>query len=356
MARYPEKYLISGSDKSVLDSWLHSPSTSQRLALRAKIILKSAEGLNPEEVSRQLATSLRTVYIWRKRFKDQGLAGLKDRPRPGQPTKITAEAIREVLRLTVERLPRGETHWSIRSMARYIGLSTWQVRQIWKNADLCPHRLKSFKISNDPNFTEKVIDIVGLYMSPPENALILSVDEKAQIQVLDRTPPKFQLGPGPIERPPHDYKRHGTTNLYAAFDILTGEVMGPLIKCHRSREILDFLRPVEKATPQDMELHIILDNSSTHETETLNTWLAAHPRIHTHFTPTRASWLNAVETWFSTLERRALRRGTFNSVGDLTKAIQRFIDSHYSLSAKFFQWTKAADVISKDRSFDIKCF
>lgn len=345
MARHPEKYFISGNDKSLLESWLRSPSTSQSLALRAKIILKSAEGASPEDVRSQLGTSLRTVYVWRKRFKDQGIEGLKDRPRPGQPVKITADTVKNVLRLTVECLPRGETHWSIRSMAKYAGISTWQVRQIWKSADLRPHRLKSFKISNDPNFAEKVIDIVGLYMNPPDNALILSVDEKTQIQALERTQPMLQLAPGQIERRTHDYKRHGTTNLYAAFDIMTGEVMGRITKRHRSREFLDFLRQVEKASPKDLELHIILDNSTTHKTEAVNNWLAAHRRIHTHFTPTSASWLNAVENWFSILERKAIRRGSFTSVGDLKKAIQRFIESHNGSSAKPFKWTKTADVI-----------
>ena len=320
MARYPDKYQIKDSDKSILEAWLRCPSTIQSLALRAKIILKSAEGWSPEEVSSQLGISLRTVYIWRKRFKDNGHESLNDRPRPGQPTKISAETVKEVLRLTVERLPRGETHWSIRSMAKYAGISTWQVRQIWKSADLRPHRLKSFKISNDPNFAEKVIDIVGLYMNPPDNALVLSVDEKTQIQALERTQPMLQLKPGQIERRTHDYKRHGITNLYAAFDILTGEVTGRITKRHRSQEFLDFLRQVEKLTPKNMELHIILDNSSTHKTEAVNTWLAAHPRIHTHFTPTSASWLNAVESWFSILERKAIRRGAFTSVEDLKKA------------------------------------
>jgi len=345
MARHPEKYTIKDSDKKVLEAWLRSPSTIQSLALRAKVILKSAEGQSPEEVSSELGISLRTVYIWRKRFKDNGLEALHDRPRSGQPTKMSAETVKKVLRLTVERLPRGETHWSIRSMAMHAGISTWQVRQIWKSADLRPHRLKSFKISNDPDFAEKVIDIVGLYMNPPDNALVLSVDEKTQIQALDRTQPMLQLKPGQIERRTHDYKRHGTTNLYAAFDILTGEVMGRITRRHRSQEFLGFLRQVEKNTPQNMELHIILDNSSTHKTEAVNMWLAAHPRIHTHFTPTSASWLNAVEGWFSILERKAIRRGAFTSVADLKKAIQRFINSHNSSSAKPFKWTKTADII-----------
>jgi len=345
MARQPEKYTIKDSDKHVLRTWLRAPTTIQCLALRAKIILKSAEGHSAQEVSSQLGLSLRTVYIWRKRFKDHGLEGLKDRPRPGQPTKIKAETVKEVLRLTVECLPRGGTHWSTRSMAKSAGITCWQVRQIWNSVDLRPHRLKTFKISNDPNFAEKVIDIVGLYMNPPEKAMILSVDEKTQIQALDRTQPMLQLRPGQIERHTHDYKRHGTSNLYAAFDIMTGKVMGRITKRHRSREFLDFLRQIEKASPKDLDLHIIIDNSSTHKTEAVTSWLAKHPRVYPHFTPTSASWLNAVESWFSILERKAIHRGAFTSVGALKKAIQNFIDSHNDYSAKPFKWTKTADVI-----------
>ena len=307
----------------------------------------SAEGQSPKEVSSQLGISLRTVYIWRKRFKDHGTEGLKDRPRPGQPTKIKAETVKEVLRLTVECVPRGETHWSIMSMAKCAGTTSWQVRQIWKSADLRPHRLKTFKISKDPNFAEKVIDIVGLYMNPPENALVLSVDEKTQIQALDRTQPMLQLRPGQIERRTHDYKRHGTSSLYAAFDILTGKVMSRITKRHRSLEFIDFLKQIKKSTPKDIDLHIIMDNSSTHKTEAVNSWLAKHPRIHIHFTPTSASWLNAVESWFSVLERKAIQRGVFTSVGSLNKAIQEFINSHNAYSAKPFKWTKTAEVIIK---------
>ena len=345
MARHPEKYTIKESDKLVLGTWLRSPTTSQSLALRAKIILKSVAGHSPQDVSSQLGIAIRTVYIWRKRFKDHGIDGLKDRPRPGQPTKIKAGTVKEVLRLTVECLPRGGTHWSIRSMAKRAGITCWQVRQIWNSADLRPHRLKTFKISNDPDFAEKVIDIVGLYLNPPEKALVLSVDEKTQIQALDRTQPMLQMRPGQIERRTHDYKRNGTSNLYAAFDIMTGKVMGRITKRHRSREFLDFLRQIEKASPKDLDLHIIIDNSSTHKTEAVTSWLAKHPRVYPHFTPTSASWLNAVESWFSVLERKAIHRGVFTSVGALKKAIQNFIDSHNDYSAKPFKWTKTAEVI-----------
>ncbi len=230
-------------------------------------------------------------------------------------------------------------------MAKAAGVTTWQVRQIWKAADLKPHRLKSFKISNDPHFADKVLDVVGLYMNPPDNAVILSVDEKTQIQALDRTQPMLPLRPGQIERRTHDYKRNGTTNLYAAFNILTGQVIGRTTKRHRAKEFLDFLRQIKKAMPQNIDLHIILDNSSTHKTPEVKKWLKANPRFKMHFTPTSASWLNAVESWFGQLERRSIHRGVFTSVKELRNEIHRFIKQHNSRSAKPFQWTKTAEGI-----------
>ena len=221
-------------------------------------------------------------------------------------------------------------------MAEYAGVSRWQVHQIWKAADLKPHRLKTFKISNDPDFAEKVFDVVGLYLNPPDNALVLSVDEKTQIQALDRTQPKLQLKPGQIERRTHDYKRHGTTSLYAALNILNGEVIGRITQRHRAKEFLDFLRQIDRETPKEQDLHLILDNSSTHKTPEVKAWLEKHPRFKLHFTPTSASWLNAVEGWFGQLERRALYRGIFTSVGELKKAIRRFIQTHNEKLAKPF--------------------
>ena len=230
-------------------------------------------------------------------------------------------------------------------MAKAAGVTTWQVRQIWEAADLKPHRLKTFKISNDPEFANKVIDVVGLYMNPPDNAIILSVDEKTQIQALDRTQPMLPLKPGQIERRTHDYKRHGTTSLYAAFDIMTGQVIGRVTKRHRAKEFLDFLRQIDRSTPNDPDLHVILDNSSTHKTPEVKQWLAEHPRFILHFTPTSASWLNAVEGWFAQLERRAIYRGVFTSVKELRDEIQRFIRTHNVHSAKPFRWTKSAGSI-----------
>ena len=345
MARTYEKYTITEEQRQGLESLLRSPKTAQGLALRARIVLLTSMGKTVEEVSSQLETTLRTIYRWRKRFKEQGIQGLADRPRSGQPKKLSGESVREVLRMTVESIPREATHWSVRLMAQAARITTWQVRQIWKAADLRPHRLKNFKISNDPAFAEKVIDIVGLYMNPPENAAVFSVDEKTQIQALDRTQPMLPMRPGQIERRTHDYKRNGITNLYAAFDILTGQVLGRTTKRHRSREFLDFLRQMNRTVPAEAGLHVILDNSSTHKTAEVMKWLKANPRCTFHFTPTSASWLNAVEGWFGLLERRSIHRGVFTSVKDLRDEIHRFIKQHNARGAKPFTWTKNAAVI-----------
>jgi len=345
MARTTEQIELTVGDREALEALLRSPKTAQSMVLRARIVLMSGTGESVEAISVLTSTSTKAVYKWRNRFKESGLDGLSDLPRSGQPKRLTKQKIKDVLTLTVARIPHEATHWSVRLMAKYAGVTTWQVRQIWEAADLKPHRIKSFKISNDPRFAEKVVDVVGLYMSPPDNAIVLSVDEKTQIQALDRTQPMLQLKPGQIERRTHDYKRNGTTSLYAAFDILTGLVMGRVTKRHRAKEFLDFLRQIERSTPKGFDLHIILDNSSTHKTAEIQKWLAEHQRITLHFTPTSASWLNAVESWFSQLERRSIYRGVFSSVTELRKEIHRFIEAHNATSAKPFKWTKSASVI-----------
>jgi transposase len=345
MARTHENYTITVEEKQALDALLRSPKTAQSLAARAKIILLTASGKKAEEVAAELGTTERKVYRWRKRFKEQSLHGLQDLPRSGQPKKLSEKMIKEVLQMTVERIPREATHWSVRLMAKAARITTWQVRQIWEAADLKPHRIKTFKISNDPHFADKVVDVVGLYMNPPDNAMILSVDEKTQIQALDRTQPMLPLKPGQIERRTHDYKRNGTTNLYAAFDVLTGKVIGRTTKKHRAKEFLAFLRQIDREMPQDLDLHIILDNSSTHKTPEVKKWLTVHPRFIMHFTPTSASWLNAVEGWFAQLERRSVHRGVFSNVKELRDEIHRFIRVHNSSSAKPFKWTKNAKSI-----------
>lgn len=345
MARKHEKLEVTERDRKELEALLRSPKTPQSLALRVRIVLLCDSGQTVEEVVASLSTSSRSVYKWRNRFKTSGLDGLKDLPRSGQPRKLSADKINEVLTMTVERIPREATHWSVRLMAKAAGITNWQVQQIWSAADLKPHRLKTFKISKDPKFAEKVVDVVGLYMAPPDNAIVLSVDEKTQIQALDRTQPMLPLRSGQIERRTHDYKRNGTTSLYAAFDILTGKVIGRTTKKHRAKEFLDFLRQIDRSTRKELDLHLILDNSSTHKTPDVKKWLAAHPRFILHFTPTSASWLNAVEGWFSQLERRALYRGVFSSVKELRDEIHQFIEVHNNECAKPFKWTKSASVI-----------
>ena len=345
MARPQEHISLAEADRKALEAVLRSHKTPQSRALRARIILKSGAGESVESISAALETSTKSIYKWRNRFLEAGLDGLFDLPRSGQPRKLTEKDIKRVLTLTVERIPHEATHWSVRLMAKYAGVTTWQVRQIWEAADLKPHRLQTFKISNDPEFAEKVIDVVGLYMNPPDNAIVLSVDEKTQIQALDRTQPMLQLKPGQVERRTHDYKRNGTTSLYAAFNVLPGEVTGKVNARHRAKEFLDFMRHIERSTPKYLDLHVILDNSSTHKTAEVNAWLEKHPRIKLHFTPTSASWLNAVEGWFAQLERRAIYRGVFSSVKELKDEIHRFIRVHNAVSAKPFKWTKSAKSI-----------
>ena len=345
MARPQENIILADADRQVLEAVLRSHKTPQSRALRARIVLKSGAGESVETIATSLGTSTKSVYKWRNRFLESGVDGLFDLPRSGQPKKLTEKDIKKVLTMTVEQVPHEATHWSTRLMAKYAGITTWQVRQIWEAADLKPHRIQTFKISNDPQFAEKVIDVVGLYMNPPDNAIVLSVDEKTQIQALDRTQPMLPLKPGLAERRTHDYVRNGTTSLYAAFNILTGEVIGRVTERHRAKEFLEFMRQVDRSTPKDLDLHVILDNSSTHKTEDVKKWLAKHPRIILHFTPTSASWLNAVEGWFAQLERRALYRGTFSSVKELKDEIQRFIKVHNVSLSKPFKWTKTAKSI-----------
>lgn len=338
-------FRLKKADRAELKTWLRRKTTLGGEALRARILLALDEGASVTEIADRLHVSRPTVYTWKRRYAKEGLDGLPDRPRPGRPTTLDEKTVREILFLTTQRIPKEATHWSTRLMARYAGVTQWQVRNVWAAADLKPHRLKSFKMSNDPEFAEKVIDVVGLYLNPPTSALVLSVDEKTQIQALDRTQPLLPLRPGQIERRTHDYKRHGTTSLYAAFDVATGHVMGRITKRHRASEFIDFLRQIDRAIPDDLDLHLILDNSSTHKTEKVQAFLDDHPRFHFHFTPTSASWLNAVESWFSQLERRAIYRGVFTSVAELRNEIRRYIEVHNDCTAKPFKWTKSAQAI-----------
>lgn len=345
MAPKNKTYQVAPVDRPILEKWVRSHTAAQNIVLRSRILLLSDAGQTVEAIAAELDTSTNTVYKWLNRYQGQGLDGIRDLPRSGQPRKLSQKKVEEVLRLTQTRVPAGATHWSLRLMAKHTGITIWQVQQIWQGAGLKPHRLQTFKFSNDSEFAEKVVDVVGLYMNPPENAMVLSVDEKTQIQALDRTQPMLQLRPGQIARRTHDYKRNGTRSLYAAFDILTGKVIGRVTNKHRAKEFLDFLRQIDRSTPKELDLHIILDNSSTHKTADVTAWLDKHPRFKVHFTPTSASWLNAVEGWFSQLERRALYRGIFSSVKELRDAIHRFISAHNEIHAKPFIWTKTANAI-----------
>ncbi len=336
---------LTDSDRSELEGWLRTTTISKGLADRARMILLAADGLSVRKTAERIGVSSMSVFRWRKRFAAEGIAGLKDRPRSGQPRKMTPAKAKEILRLTTERIPKEATHWSLRLMAKYAGVTVHQVRQVWMAADLRPHRLKTFKISKDPRFAEKVVDVVGLYLHPPANAVVLSVDEKTQIQALDRTQPMLPLRPGQVERRTHDYERHGTASLYAAFDIASGKVLGRVTHRHRAKEFLAFLRQIDKAVPEWLDLHLILDNSSTHTTPEVEAFLEKHPRFELHFTPTSASWLNAVEGWFSLLERRSVRRNSFTSVEALRQELRRFIAAHNAESAKPFIWTKSAEAI-----------
>jgi len=338
-------HLLDDDSRAELRAWLRSTSLPQGQVTRARIVLALDAGERVVDVAAAQQVTTKTVHKWRNRFETEGVASLLDQPRSGRPTLIAPETIEKVLRLTTTRVPRESTHWSGRLMAEYANTTLWQVQQIWKAAGLKPHLHKTFKVSNDPDFAEKITDIVGLYMSPPTNAVVLSVDEKTRIQALDRTQPGLPLSENRIASRTHDYKRHGTTALFAAFNILTGEVTGRIAKRTRSCEFVLFLKQIERTVPKDQELHIVLDNLSAHKTLAVRERLEANPRVHFHFTPTSSSWLNAIEGWSAQLERRALYRGVHTSVAELKDAIRQFIRVHNKELAKPFRWTKTAEKI-----------
>jgi len=341
----PMEFSVHSVDKRTLNNWLRSTTLPQGQVTRARIILALDQGWTPTAVAQAQQVSAKSVHKWRNRYLEAGIDGLYDQSRSGRPTKITKKIVKRVLDLTTQYVPEEATQWSVKLMAKHAQITTWQVRQIWKAANLKPHRLKTFKISNDPDFADKVIDIVGLYMNPPANSMVLCVDEKTQIQALDRTQPGLPLSEGKIGSRTHDYKRHGTTCLYAAFSVLTGRVIGKMTDRTRSKEFLSFMKKVDRSTPRGKDLHVILDNHSAHKTAEVKAWLQNKPRIHFHFTPTSSSWLNAVEGWFAQLERRSLYRGVFSSVPDLNEEIKRYIEVHNRETAKPFKWTKDAKSI-----------
>lgn len=335
---------ITQEQRTTLEDWTRRPKTAQALALRARIVLACAEGKPNSVVAQLTGVRQQTVGKWRSRFTGMGVQGLLDEPRPGTPRRISDADVEKVLTMTLESLPRDATHWSTRSLARQSGLSHSTVSRIWRAFGLQPHRSETFKLSKDPLFIEKVRDIVGLYLNPPDRAMVLCVDEKSQIQALDRTQPMLPMRPGQVERRSHDYKRHGTTSLFAALDMKTGAVIGECHRRHRSSEFRKFLDTIEQNVPQSLEVHLILDNYGTHKTASIRNWLAKRPRFHVHFTPTSASWINLVERWFATLTDKQIRRSSHHSVRELEAAIKSYLAINNQAPSPFV-WTKTADEI-----------
>ena len=335
---------MSVEEKETLERWARRPKTAQALAVRARILLRCAEGVDNSAVAAAMGITGQRVGKWRSRFLEKRLEGLLDEPRPGAPRQIHDEDIERVLTMTLESTPRDATHWSTRSMAKVSGLSQTAVSRIWRAFALQPHRSETFKLSKDPLFIEKVRDIVGLYLDPPDRALVLCVDEKSQIQALNRTQPLLPMRPGQPERRTHDYVRHGTTSLFAAFDIASGRVIGQFHRRHRAAEFLKFLDRIDSQVPPELDVHLILDNYATHKTARIRRWLAKRPRFHVHFTPTSASWINLVERWFATLTQKQIRRGSHRSTYELETAIRKYLEA-YNQDPKPFVWTKTADEI-----------
>jgi transposase len=336
--------VLSAEERAQLESWERRRTSAQALAERSRVVLAAAEGLKNAEIAERLGVHRGTVTKWRNRFAEHRLDGLSDEPRPGQPRKITDQKIEEVITKTLESAPQDATHWSTRSMAKEVGLSQTAVSQIWRAFGLQPHRQDAWKLSQDPWFIEKVRDVVGLYMNPPERAVVLCVDEKSQIQALNRTTPILPMLPGTPQRATHDYTRHGTSSLYAALDLATGKVIGRLHSRHRAIEFKKFLTTIENEVPDELDVHLVLDNSSTHKTPQIRRWLLAHPRFKLHFTPTSSSWMNLVERWFAELTNKKLRRSAHTSVRQLNSDIRAWIDS-WNDDPRPYVWTKTADQI-----------
>jgi transposase len=336
--------VLTDEERSQLEAWARRPKSAQALALRSRIVLASAEGGSNVEVGDRLGVARSTVRKWRNRFAEQRLDGLLDDPRPGRPRTVTDDQVEAVITKTLESTPRNATHWSTRSMAAELGLSQSAVSRIWRAFGLQPHRQESWKLSKDPLFVDKVKDVAGLYLAPPERAVVLCVDEKSQIQALDRTSPVLPMLPGTPQRATHDYKRHGTSSLYAALDITTGKVIGQLHARHRAVEFKKFLTTIDREVPDHLAVHLVLDNASTHKTPAIQRWLLAHPRFVVHFTPTSSSWLNLVERWFSELTTKKLKRGAHTSVRALNADIRAWIDT-WNESPRPYVWTKTSDQI-----------
>lgn len=344
LGRPTQPIVLSDETRKQLLSITRSLSLPHNLVRRAKIILMAAEGSTNKMIAEKLDLAPIVIGMWRRRFLRQGLMGLYDGHRPGGPRSISDERIARLIKKTLDKRPKRDTHWTCRSIAQETRLSKSTVQRVWQAFAMQPHRQKHFKLSTDPFFVEKVRDIVGLYLNPPESAMVLCVDEKSQIQALDRTQPILPLGLGYVEGVTHDYIRHGTTTLFAALDIASGEVLTQCKARHRHQEFLTFLRHIDANVPEDLDIHLVIDNYATHKHAKVRNWLAARPRYHVHYTPTYSSWLNQVEIWFNIITQKAIRRGTFRSVKALIEKIQLFVD-HYNKNSKPFMWTATAESI-----------
>jgi len=346
MGRPTKPIVLKQEERSKLQEWARRPKTAQRLAMRARIVLGCADGKENRQVARELRITDQTVCKWRERFRKDGLEGLADEPRPGAPRKISDAQVEALITRTLESTPEQGTHWSTRTIAQASGMSQSAISRIWRAFSLQPHRVETFKLSTDPFFVEKVRDIVGLYLNPPERALVLCVDEKSQVQALDRTRPVLPLRPGVPARQTHDYIRNGTTSLFAALDVATGKVIGSCHRRHRHQEFLRFLERIEEAVPEHLDIHLVMDNYGTHKMPKVKRWFARRPHYHVHFTPTSASWLNQVERFFGLLTEKRIRRGTFGSVRELEAAIRAYL-AHHNEAPTPFTWTATADSILK---------
>ncbi len=345
MARQRIKINLNEDDKTALKQLVEDRNTPAKIVWRARIVLATAAGLGTMAITRAVGISKRTVWRWQERFVKEGIEGLKrDKTRPPGIAPLEQAIKLKVLAKTVNEQPENATHWSVRTMAKEFGISRSSVQRIWAEAGLKPHQVRTFKISNDPLFEEKVSDVVGLYMNPPDKALVLCVDEKSQIQALDRTQPGLPMKKGRAGTMTHDYLRHGTTTLFAALDVKSGLVVGECLPRHRAKEFLRFLRRINRVVKKHLDIHLVLDNYATHKTPAVKAWLAKHPRFHLHFTPTGASWLNLIERFFAEITTKRIRRGTFNSVAELEEAIHDYLD-HRNTNPKPFVWTKTATAV-----------
>ena len=340
-----ERIAVPGADRERLEKLVRDRNTAQKVVWRAQIVMLAGEGTRAGEISRRVGKSVLTVRRWRRRYATKGVDGLlKDATRPPGREPLSARKIKQVVHLTLNEKPPNATHWSVRTMAARAGIAPSSVQKIWKAHGLKPHLTRTFKLSRDPNFVAKVEDIVGLYLNPPDKALVLSVDEKSQIQALDRTQPGLPLKKGRCGTMTHDYKRNGTTTLFAALNMLDGTVIGKCLPRHRHREFLGFLKTIEQQTASHLDLHLIVDNYATHKTPAVKRWLKRNPRFHLHFTPTSGSWLNMVERFFGEISRKRIRRGVFKSVAELEQAIMDYLKNH-NADPKPYVWTKSATEI-----------